>query len=44
MENLPFWTKFLYLAVVPQLVMWIVYTMSVGALFGGIYAAIVRRK
>jgi hypothetical protein len=43
-EQLPFWTKYLFIAVAPQLVMWIVYTMTVGALIGGIYAAIVRRK
>ncbi len=44
MEQLPFWTKYLYLAFAPQLVMWIAFTMTVGALFGGIYTAIVRRK
>ena len=43
-EQLAFWPKFMYLAVAPQLVMWVVYTMTVGALCGGIYAAIVRRK
>lgn len=43
-DQLAFWPKYLYLAIAPQLVMWIVYTMTVGALFGGIYAAIVRRK
>jgi hypothetical protein len=43
-EHLAFWTKYLYLAIAPQLVMWIAFTMIVGALFGGIYAAIVRRK
>lgn len=43
-DQLPFWTKYLYLAIAPQLIMWIVYTMTIGALFGGIYAAIVRRK
>jgi hypothetical protein len=43
-DQLPFWTKYLYLAVAPQLVMWVVYTMTLGALVGGIYAAIVRRK
>jgi hypothetical protein len=43
-EHLAFWTKYLYLAIAPQLVMWIAYTMNVGALFGGIYTAIVRRK
>jgi hypothetical protein len=43
-DKLAFWTKFLYLAIAPQLVMWIAFTMTVGALFGGIYVAIVRRK
>ena len=43
-EQLAFWPKFMYLAVAPQLVMWVVYTMTLGALCGGIYAAIVRRK
>ena len=43
-DQLAFWPKFFYLAVAPQMVMWVVYTMTVGALCGGIYAAIVRRK
>jgi hypothetical protein len=43
-DQLPFLTKYLYLAAAPQLVMWIVFTMTFGALFGGIYAAIFRRK
>ncbi|HET7101381.1 MAG TPA: hypothetical protein VFJ52_09550, partial [Terriglobia bacterium] len=43
-DQLPFLTKFLYMAIAPQLVMWIVYTMTVGAFIGGIYAAIFRRK
>ncbi|MGA8185022.1 MAG: hypothetical protein WB819_15445 [Terriglobia bacterium] len=43
-DQLPFWTKYLYLAIAPQLIMWIVYTMTVGVLFGAIYAAIFRRK
>ena len=43
-DQLPFLTKYLYLAVAPQLIMWVVYTMTIGALFGGIYAAIFRRK
>ncbi len=42
--TLAFWPKFLYLAIAPQLAMWIAYTMTIGALFGGIYAAVVRRK
>lgn len=43
-NQLPFWTKYLYLAVAPQLIMWVVYTMTLGALVGGIYVAIVRRQ
>ncbi len=43
-DQLPFLTKYLYLAAAPQLVMWIAFTMTVGALFGGIYTAIFRRK
>jgi hypothetical protein len=43
-NQLPFLTKYLLLAIAPQLVMWIVFTMTVGAFFGGIYAAIFRRK
>jgi len=43
-DQLPFLTKYLYMAIAPQLVMWIAFTMTVGALFGGIYAAIFRRK
>ena len=43
-DQLPFWTQYLYMAIAPQLIMWIAYTMTIGALFGGIYAAIVRRK
>jgi len=43
-DQLPFGTKFLYMAMAPQLVMWIVYTMTLGALCGGIYVAIARRQ
>ncbi|HKT10879.1 MAG TPA: hypothetical protein VJW77_03530 [Terriglobia bacterium] len=43
-DQLPFLTKYLYLGIAPQLIMWIVFTMTIGALFGGIYAAIFRRK
>ena len=42
--QLAFWPKYLELAIAPQLVMWIAYTMTIGALFGAIYVAIVRRK
>jgi hypothetical protein len=44
LEHISFWTRFLYIAIAPQLIMWIAFTMTVGALFGGIYTAIVRRK
>lgn len=44
LDQLPFGTKFLYMAVAPQLVMWVVYTMTLGALCGGIYVAIARRQ
>lgn len=43
-DQLPFWTKYLYMAVAPQLIMWVVYTMTLGALVGGIYVAVVRRQ
>lgn len=43
-EHVSFWTRYLYIAIAPQLIMWIAFTMTVGALFGGIYTAIVRRK
>ena len=39
-----FWPKFLYIAVIPQLVMWIAYTIVLGALVGTAYVAIARRK
>ncbi len=40
----PFWPKFLYLALIPQMLMWVVYTIVVGAFIGGIVAAIMVRK
>ncbi|HEX5411897.1 MAG TPA: hypothetical protein VFZ27_08530 [Terriglobia bacterium] len=43
-DQLPFGTKFLYLAVAPQLIMWVVYTMTLGAFVGGLYVAITRRQ
>lgn len=43
-DQLPFLTKYLLMAIAPQLVMWIAFTMTVGAFFGGIYAAVFRRK
>ena len=43
-QDLPFWTKFIQLAVVPQLVMWIAFTIIMGSLFGGIAFAVTRRS
>lgn len=37
-------SKWALFGVAPQLVMWIVYTMSVGALFGGITAAVMKGR
>lgn len=39
-----FWLKYLYLAVIPQFVMWIAYTIVLGALVATFYLAVFRRK
>ncbi len=39
----PFWPKYVEIALVPQLIGWIAYTVLVGTLFGAIIAAIARR-
>jgi hypothetical protein len=39
-----FWLKYLYIALIPQLVMWIAYTIILGALIGTAYVAIAGRK
>jgi lysylphosphatidylglycerol synthetase-like protein (DUF2156 family) len=39
----PFWKQFLDLAVLPQMFLWIGYTVVVGSIFGSIIAAIARR-
>lgn len=41
--DIPFWSKYLELALEPQLIMWIAYTVLLGGLLGVIIAAIVRR-
>jgi hypothetical protein len=41
--NTPFWPKYAELALFPQLVSWIAYTVLVGMLFGTIIAALARR-
>lgn len=42
--DLSFWTKYTQLAVVPQMVMWIAFTIIMGSLFGGIAIALARRN
>ena len=42
--NLSFWDQFIQLAVVPQMVMWIAFTIIMGSLFGGIAVAIAQRR
>ncbi len=37
------WPKYMMIGVVPQLVFWVAYTVIVGALFGTVVTAIVRR-
>jgi hypothetical protein len=41
---LEFWGKYLQIALIPQLIFWIAYTMLVGALFGGLWLLIARKK
>ncbi len=38
-----FWPKYVMIGLVPQLVMWVAYTVVVGSLFGTVVAAIARR-
>lgn len=40
----PFWPKYLNLALLPQFVFWVAYTIAVGAFMGGIVAALTRRS
>ncbi|PYT02380.1 MAG: hypothetical protein DMF60_21495 [Acidobacteria bacterium] len=42
-EDVSFWMKYIQLAVVPQLLMWIAFTTVMGSLFGGIALALTRR-
>jgi len=43
-QDMEFWTKYIQLAVVPQLLMWIGFTTVMGSLFGGIALALTRRS
>jgi hypothetical protein len=42
-EDLSFWDKYIQLAFVPQMVMWIAFTIIMGSLFGGVAIAVARR-
>lgn len=39
-----FWSKFIQIAVIPQMIMWIAFTMFAGSLAGGIALAVARRR
>lgn len=39
-----FWPKYLQIAFVPQMLMWVVFTIIVGSLFGGVAVAVARRS
>lgn len=43
-QDMDFWTKYIQLAVVPQLIMWIGFTTVIGSLFGGIALAVAHRS
>lgn len=43
-QDLSFWAKYIQLAVVPQMVMWIAFTIIMGSLFGGIAIAVASRS
>jgi len=43
-QNQPFWTNYLQLAILPQLIMWIVFTIIMGSLVGGIALALFARS
>lgn len=43
-ENVDFWTKYVQLAVIPQMFMWIGFTTVMGSLLGGIALALTRRS
>jgi len=42
--DVSFWSKYMQIAFVPQMFMWIAFTVSVGGLFGGITAAVHKGK
>jgi len=43
-QDLSFWAKYIQLGVVPQMVLWIAFTIIMGSLFGGIAIALAHRS
>lgn len=43
-EDTAFWPKYMQIAFVPQMLMWIVFTIIIGMLFGGIAVAVAHRR
>ena len=43
-QDMAFWKKFLDVAILPQMTLWIGYTVVVGSLFGGIVTVLLGRK
>ena len=43
-SDMSFWPKYVQIGLIPQLVFWVVFTMIVGTLFGGIATAIFSRR
>jgi hypothetical protein len=39
-----FWSKFIQIAVLPQMIFWVAFTIVAGSLAGGITAAVRRRR
>jgi hypothetical protein len=39
-----FWSKFIQIAVLPQMIFWVAFTIVAGSLAGGITAAATRRR
>ncbi len=42
-EDTAFWPKYIQIAFIPQMLTWIVFTIIVGSLFGGVAVAVARR-
>jgi hypothetical protein len=43
-EDTPFWSKFFQIAFLPQMILWIGYTIITGMIFGSVAAVIKQRK